>query len=163
MPPDPASDNKIVPFAVEAAWTTGRWSSLSKFTARFRGDIIQDFNVSLATIFDNLHNNRDSNESLSLIRTMREKISSAMNTSATASLQACHDHLLKCHILTDLEIIFQGKNADEAAHRKTIALLDRRLEVIGAYVDDKQYLLGIRRAAMQLARYVSHLKDQIKC
>ena len=152
MRPDPASDNKIVPFAVEAAWATGRWTSLSKFTKRFNGDVIQDFNVSLATIFDNLHRNRDSKQFVGSIRDMRDKISSAMNTSATASLQACHNQLLKCHILTDLEIIFQDKTGDEVAHRKTIALLDRRLEVIGAYVDDKQYLLGIRRAAMELAR-----------
>jgi hypothetical protein len=33
--------------------------------------------------------------------------------------------------------------------------LNRRLEVLGAYLNDKQYLLGIRRAAMQLSRSVS--------
>lgn len=152
MHTDPSTDNKIMPFAVEAAWVTGRWPSLIKFTNRFHGDVIQDFNVSLATIFDKLHKNRDSDEYLTTIRDMRDKISSAMNTSATASLQACHDHLLKCHVLTDLEIILAAKTGDEASHRKTMALLDRRLEVIGAYVNDKQYLLGIRRAAMELAR-----------
>ncbi|KAH8677021.1 hypothetical protein BGZ61DRAFT_520585 [Ilyonectria robusta] len=152
MHTDPSTDNKIMPFAVEAAWVTGRWPSLIKFTNRFHGDVIQDFNVSLATIFDKLHKNRASDEHLKTIRDMRDKISSAMNTSATASLQACHDHLLKCHVLTDLEIILAAKTGDEASHRKTMALLDRRLEVIGAYVNDKQYLLGIRRAAMELAR-----------
>ncbi|KAK7408849.1 serine/threonine-protein kinase M1 [Neonectria punicea] len=152
MHTDPSTDNKIIPFAVEAAWVTGRWPSLAKFTKRFHGDAIQDFNVSLATIFNNLHENRGSPEFLETIRNMREKISSSMNTSATASFQACHDHLLKCHVLTDLQIILEAKAGNEVAHRKTMTLLDRRLEVVGAYVNDKQYLLGIRRAAMELAR-----------
>ncbi|KAI5464134.1 hypothetical protein BGZ63DRAFT_349688 [Mariannaea sp. PMI_226] len=152
MRPDPSTDNKIVPFAVEAAWVTGRWPSLAQFTKRFHGNAIQDFNVSLAAIFDDLYSKRYSSDAIGTIRDMREKISSAMNASTTSSLQACHDHLLKCHILTDLEIILKGRDGDAAAHRKTMTLLDRRLELIGAYVGDKQYILGIRRAAMELAQ-----------
>lgn len=147
-----STDSKIMPFAVEAAWVTGKWEALAKFTERFHGDVIQDFNVSLATIFDSLKNKRPTTEVMKIIQDIRGKISSSMNTSTTASLEACHDLLLKCHVLTDLEVIISSKPDDEAAHRKTKALLERRLEVIGAYVHDKQYLLGIRRAAMELTR-----------
>jgi len=37
--------------------------------------------------------------------------------------------------------------------------LDRRLDIIGAYTSDKQYLLGLRRAAMSLSRYVVTLSN----
>ncbi|KAM5346902.1 hypothetical protein ACJ41O_009907 [Fusarium nematophilum] len=151
MHTDSSTDNKIMPYAVEAAWVTGRWQSLTKFTKRFHGDIIEDFNVSVAAVFDILRHKGNSAELASMLSDIRRKISSSMNTSSTASLQACHDLLLKSHVLTDLEIIVTA-NAADAARQKTLALLDRRLEVIGAYVNDKQYLLGIRRAAMELNR-----------
>jgi serine/threonine-protein kinase ATR len=39
--------------------------------------------------------------------------------------------------------------------------LDRRLDIIGAYTSDKQYLLGLRRATMSLSRYVTLLGVRI--
>ena len=61
--------------------------------------------------------------------------------------------MLKFHVLTELEMI--AGTADTTTGRANIIVtLSRRLEVIGAYLNDKQYLLGIRRAAMQLSRYV---------
>ncbi|KAF4984272.1 hypothetical protein FZEAL_484 [Fusarium zealandicum] len=152
MHTDASTDNKIMPYAVEAAWVTGRWQSLAKFTKRFHGDVIEDFNVSVASIFDNLKNKGSSVDLASTVEGMRRKISESMNTSSTASLQACHDLLLKSHVLTDLEIIIGAKTGNETERQKTMALLERRLEVIGAYMNDKQYLLGIRRAAMELNR-----------
>ncbi|KAJ4263990.1 serine/threonine-protein kinase M1 [Fusarium torreyae] len=145
-------DNKIMPYAVEAAWVTGSWKSLTKFAKRFHGNVIEDFNVSIATIFDKLGAKGKPAELSSIMNDIRVKISSSMNNSSTASLHACHDLLLKSHVLTDLEIIMNTKAGDETARQRTMALLDRRLEVIGAYMNDKQYLLGIRRAAMELNR-----------
>ncbi|CAJ0548046.1 Ff.00g048000.m01.CDS01 [Fusarium sp. VM40] len=147
-----STDNKIMPYAVEAAWVTGRWESLSKFTKRFHGDFIEDFNVSIATVFEKLMTKNEPAELTSIMNDIRVKISSSMNVASTSSLQACHDLLLKAHVLTDLEIIVGTKPGYEVARQKTMALLDRRLEVIGAYMNDKQYLLGIRRAAMELRR-----------
>lgn len=154
MQTDASIDNKIMPYAVEAAWVTGRWESLKKFTKRFHGDIVEDFNVSVATILDKLMAKNKSSELSSIMNDIRVKISSSMNAASTSSLQACHDLLLKAHILTDLEIIIGTKAGGEAARQNTMAVLDRRLEIIGAYMNDKQYLLGIRRAAMELNRYV---------
>ena len=53
--PDPSAENKILPFAVEAAWVTGRWESLGKFTGRFQEDVAQDFNMSIASLLDSLY------------------------------------------------------------------------------------------------------------
>ncbi|PHH88274.1 hypothetical protein CDD83_7758 [Cordyceps sp. RAO-2017] len=146
------SNNKIMPYAVEAAWVTGRWESLAKFINRFQGDVVQDFNMSIATLFDDMHKHYSHELFSRTVQSMREKIASEMTASATTSLQAAHDLLLKCHVLTDLELIVRSKAGEEEERRKAVASLDGRLEVIGAYVNDKQYLLGINRAAMELAR-----------
>lgn len=77
-----------------------------------------------------------------------------MTFTATSSLHAFHEVMLKCHVLTDLELI-AGVNNDEGQHpQDTLKTLNRRLEVLGSYVTDKQYVLGIRRAAMELKRLV---------
>uniref|UniRef100_A0A0D2XGS3 non-specific serine/threonine protein kinase n=1 Tax=Fusarium oxysporum (strain Fo5176) TaxID=660025 RepID=A0A0D2XGS3_FUSOF len=143
----------IMPYAVEAAWVTGRWESLTKFTQRFRGDPIEDFNISIATLFEKLRAKDKPKELIKIMKDIRVKISSSMNAASTSSLQACHDLLLKSHVLTDVEIIIGTKAGDEVARQKTAALLERRLEIIGAYMNDKQYLLGIRRATMELTRH----------
>ncbi|KAG5775004.1 hypothetical protein H9Q73_011325 [Fusarium xylarioides] len=152
MHTDASTDNKIMPYAVEAAWVTGRWESLTKFTQRFRGDPIEDFNISIATLFEKLRAKDNPKELIKIMKDIRVKISSSMNAASTSSLQACHDLLLKSHVLTDVEIIIGTKAGDEVARQTTAALLERRLEIIGAYMNDKQYLLGIRRATMELTR-----------
>ncbi|KAF4947550.1 hypothetical protein FGADI_10333 [Fusarium gaditjirri] len=152
MHTDASTDNKIMPYAVEAAWVTGRWESLTKFTKRFRGDPIEDFNISIATLFEQLRAKDKPEELIKIMKDIRVKISSSMNAASTSSLQACHDLLLKSHVLTDVEIIIGTKAGDEVGRQKTAALLERRLEIIGAYMGDKQYLLGIRRATMELTR-----------
>jgi serine/threonine-protein kinase ATR len=150
MHTEPATENRILPFAVEAAWATRRWEALQKFSRQFHGNIMEDFNISIAAVFESLHKTQGAEITTGIIRNIREKIASSMTFSATSSLEACHDLLLKCHVLTDLEII---SDVNEDSPQDTLSLLDRRLEVLGAYVNDKQYLLGIRRAAMELMRY----------
>ncbi|GAB0136223.1 hypothetical protein EsDP_00004534 [Epichloe bromicola] len=150
MQSDPSADSKVMPFAVEAAWTTGRWDSLAKFIARYPGDILQDFNMSLATLLDSLHQKNSVDSFQKTVQGMQDKIASSMTASATASFNAAHDLLLKCHVLTDLEAIVAPEGENDG--QKTLALLDGRLEIIGGRFGDKQYLLGVRRAAMELSR-----------
>ncbi|KAH8711053.1 Protein kinase rad3 [Beauveria bassiana] len=149
---DSPSDVKIMPYAVEAAWVTGRWESLGKFVEKFQGDLAQDFNMSLASIFSSLYKNKAHSGLNQTVQGMREKIGAAMTTSATASLQAAHDSLLKCHVLADLEVIINLRPDREDDRKQALGLLDNRLDIIGAYFYDKQYILGIRRAAMELTR-----------
>lgn len=146
--------NKVMPFAVEAAWVTSRWESLAKFTSRFNGTATQDFNISVAYIFESLRGQHDPEQLGNAIADVRDSIAATMNASATASLHACHEQLLRCHVLTDLEFISSADSKDEGEHRKMMELLDGRLNVLGAYSNDKQYILGIRRAAMEVMRGV---------
>ncbi|KAL2758545.1 hypothetical protein ACRALDRAFT_2099058 [Sodiomyces alcalophilus JCM 7366] len=154
MQTEPMSENKIVPFAVEAAWATGRWESLSKYASRFQGNPLDDFNVGIAELFNAMRHGQHGGVGFKqTMQSLREKIASAMTYSATSSLQSSHELMLRCHVLTDMEIIADTVEAEGPAHQKVLDLLNRRLEVLGPYVNDKQYLLGVRRATMELCRF----------
>ena len=148
-----SSVNKVMPFAVEAAWVTSRWEALGKFARRFNGITTQDFNISIASVFESLRlQGTTIDQFKESVAGIRESIATTMNASATASLQAAHEQLLKCHVLSDLEFIVEANPKKEDDRRRIMELLDSRLEVIGANFSDKQYLLGIHRAAMELTR-----------
>ena len=75
-----------------------------------------------------------------------------MSANTTTSLQACHDTMLKFHVITEVEIISGLHDLETQDRPALLESLDRRLEVFGAFLSDKQYSLGLRRAAMQLSR-----------
>ncbi|KAI8948096.1 phosphatidylinositol 3 [Xylaria longipes] len=146
-----ATINRIVPYAVEAAWATGRWKTMEKFLTNYQGDPSEDFNASIAQALLYLQRGW-TKEFFQTMKTMRERVGSSLTSSTTASLQACHEPILRAHILTDLELI-AGTNNDGDQHPQDILKsLSRRLEVLGSYVNDKQYVLSIRRAAMEVLR-----------
>jgi serine/threonine-protein kinase ATR len=152
LPTNASNVNKIMPYAVEGAWVTSRWESLDKFIQRFNGDKVQDFNMSIASLLASLTNEQRSKDFTGLLASVRGQIASSMTSSTTTSLQAAHDQLLRCHVLTDLELIVGARDAKAEDRRSTMTLLDARMQVIGAYFNDKQYVLGVQRAAMQLLR-----------
>jgi serine/threonine-protein kinase ATR len=152
MHADPIVVNRIVPFAVEAAWATGRWETMQKFKDRFKGNVFDDFDVGLAFLFDSIRKGQLPATFNETVRSMRDKLAAAMTFSATSSLSACHDIMLRAHVIADLDILTSVQKPEGEQHNMALALLDRRLEVLGAFVNDKQYLLGIRRAAMQLLK-----------
>ena len=149
-----ASDtiSKLLPFATEASWATERWAALEKYTNLAAGSGGEDFNISIGRALLALHK-KDTHKFMTSVRSLREQIACSLTAATTPSLSACRDDMLKFHILTELEMI-AGTDGAQVARENVIEALNRRLEVIGAYLNDKQYLLGIRRAAMQLSRYV---------
>jgi serine/threonine-protein kinase ATR len=145
--------SNLLPFATEASWATGRWAALEKYTSLVQKAPGEDFNVSVGRSLLALHK-KNTDLFTSSIQSLREQIACSLSTSTTSSIAACHDNMLRLHVLTELEMI-AGTAKDSSTERTNILeTLNRRLEVIGAYLNDKQYLLGIRRAAMQLSRYV---------
>lgn len=146
--------NRIVPYAVEASWATARWQTMKKFISRYQGDRTENFNLCIAQILLHLQN-ENSAAFIKDMKALRDRIGSSMTYAATASLNASHEAMLKCHVLTDIELIANLSNTIEAQPQETLKTLNRRLEVVGSYVNDKQYILGIRRAAMQLKQSVS--------
>ncbi|PBP17844.1 phosphatidylinositol 3 [Diplocarpon rosae] len=141
---------KLLPFATEASWTTGRWAALAKYTSLAPSGITEDFNVNLGRALLALQK-RDINEFRSGVNSLRERIGRSLSSATTSSIGTCHDTMLKLHVLNELELI-AGTDEDAGIEPANILeSLSGRLEVIGAFLNDKQYLLGVRRAAMQLS------------
>lgn len=67
------------------------------------------------------------------------------------SLQSCHDELLQLHALSDVEAIVNADTRNGTTKAELVDTLDHRLGLLGVYIPDKQYLLGLRRAAMELS------------
>ncbi|KAL2158380.1 hypothetical protein VTH06DRAFT_4428 [Thermothelomyces fergusii] len=144
--------NRIAPFAVEASWATCRWQTLEKYLRLYNaGDVSEVFNLGVGQALLCL---KDGNveKFREHVQMLRDKVSGSLTYSTTSSLRASHDAMLKCHVLSDLELIASDKLTGDGDRQSVLLALERRLEVLGAYVSDKQYLLGIRRAAMELMR-----------
>jgi serine/threonine-protein kinase ATR len=144
--------SKLLPFATEASWATGRWKVLEKYINLATRSTGEDFNISIGRALLALHQ-KDSSQFTKSINSLREQIACSLSTATTPSLGACHDVMLKFHVLTELEMI-AGTDGSIVRRENVLESLNRRLEVVGAYLNDKQYLLGIRRAAMQLSKLV---------
>lgn len=146
---------RLLPFAIEASWATGRWEVLEKYTSMAPKESGDDFNIHIGQALLALHKEEGKTGRFkSIVGYIREKIASSLSEPTTSSLAACHDTMLKLHVLTELEMI-AGTDADanvEVDRTPILESLNRRIEVIGAYLNDKQYLLGIRRAAMNLSK-----------
>jgi serine/threonine-protein kinase ATR len=152
MKSNSTSISKLIPFAVEASWATNRWKTLEHYLRLYNsGDVSEVFNLGIgqALLCLKEHNFVSFQEQ---VRMLRDKVAGSMTYAATSSLKSCHDLLLRCHVLSDLEMIVQVDLQSE--RQPLLTTLSRRLEVLGPYAGDKQYLLGVRRAAMELMRYV---------
>jgi len=143
--------SKLLPFATEASWETGRWDMLEKYVSIAPVEIGGNFNVNIGRTLLALLK-KDYKTFDGTIESLRENIAGSLSADTTSSLAVCHDSMLRLHVLTELEMIAQASREDEPKRVEILESLDRRLEVIGAYLNDKQYLLGLRRATMQLCR-----------
>lgn len=149
--PKTSAASKLLPFAVEASWVTGKWDKLEKYLSGSIGVYTGDFNVGIGQALLALYE-KDIEKFSKIIRLLRESVAKGLTSPTTVSLQACHDSMLKLHVLTDIEYLGGGATQRHVDRSSLFELLDRRLEVVGAFLSDKQYLLGLRRAAMQLSR-----------
>lgn len=165
MTQSPDIIQKLLPFATEASWATGRMDMLQKFVSIAPEEVGGDFNVNIGRAL--LAANRQDYIAFDdTIKALREHIAGSLTTENTSSLRACHDSMLKLHALSELEMIALANNPEsgpDCAGRSmlgradVLTSLDKRLEVVGAYIHDKQYLLGLRRAAMGLSRFAFSL------
>lgn len=87
-----------------------------------------------------------------MISRLQGDLARGLSRPTTASLQACHDDMLKFHVLSECELLGGASQGASADRPSLMVTMDRRLEVLGAFLSDKQYLLGLRRAVMQLSR-----------
>lgn len=142
---------KLLPFATEASWATGRWTALEKYTSIAGTDVEENFNISIGKALLALHKKKEASF-VSSIQELREQITCSLSRATTSSIGSFHDPMLKLHVLTELEMIAGVDCSEPTPRQELLESLDRRLETIGGYLNDKQYLLGLRRAAMQVSR-----------
>ena len=110
-----------------------------------------NFNVGVGLVLLALRRN-NSAEFQGGIAKLRQLLAKSLSPSTTTSVQASHEVLVKLHALYEIEAV-SGIGSEGTMKREVILEnLDRRLDIIGAYTSDKQYLLGVRRAAMTLSR-----------
>ncbi|KAF2733102.1 hypothetical protein EJ04DRAFT_295336 [Polyplosphaeria fusca] len=147
-----AFSTSTLQFAAEAAWSTGKWSQLEKLLASSADQTPPslDFNVGVGRALLALRR-KEADQFRQIVESLRSGIAKGLSPAVTASLHACHDHLVRLHALYEMEVI--GGLSTRLSDRDVILEnLDRRLDIVGAYTSDKQYLLGIRRATMHLSQ-----------
>ncbi|CAK7202518.1 serine/threonine-protein kinase M1 [Sporothrix eucalyptigena] len=157
-----ATVSKVLPMALEASWATFQWNKLDSMIPIYKGGTFDIFNVGIANALSNLkqQNMEEFDKSLAKIVT---GVASSMSYSTTSSLQACHEAMLKAHVVTDLRLISSATRADvEVMERRSsgqgpkkthaaLSTLIQRLDLLED-VGDKRYLLDLQRAAMESLR-----------
>lgn len=145
-----ATKTLSLPFATEASWVTGKWDKLKGYVSMSTEASDGDFNVGIGRAL--LALSEDNIKQCSIILDqLRRNTARGLSATNTTSLQGCHDSLVKFHALAEIEMIGGAGDMDKKKKSSLVALMDQRLDVLGPFVSDKQYLLGLRRAAMQLS------------
>ena len=110
-----------------------------------------NFNVGIGRALLALSEENNSQFS-AILNQLRRNTARGLSTTNTTSLQGCHDSLVKFHALAEMEMIGGAGDMDKNMKSSLVSSMDQRLDVLGPFVSDKQYLLGLRRAAMQLSK-----------
>ena len=150
MDPSRLGNMKLLPFVAEAAWATGKWGVLERHLGGLMDGSSGDFNVDVGHALVALCR-KDLKAFASVVANLRKSIARGLSRVTTTSLQACRQELLKLHALNEIELIC-GVSVPNVSRETVLETLDHRLPVLGSFLQDKQYLLGLRRAAMQLSR-----------
>lgn len=143
-----ASLPKILPYAVEASWVTSEWYRLESYLSMASEQGIKEFNTGIGLAFSALRQ-QDSNSFREIVEELRDNVAKTMTSNSTVSLQTSHDSLLRLHVLTEIEAMAYPEVTYNGA--PTFETLDRRLDILGGCISEKQYLLGLRRATMELS------------
>lgn len=69
---------------------------------------------------------------------------------------------MKLHVLAEMELVADANVSSEKGTTAVFETLDRRLEMLGGCISDKQYLLGVRRAVIELS-YVAPVRIPLRC
>ncbi|KAL8992285.1 MAG: hypothetical protein Q9169_007221 [Polycauliona sp. 2 TL-2023] len=145
-----------LPFACEASWATGKWNKLEEYVGYASENMAGNFNIGVGRAVLALA--ADEKESFSqIVSDVRRRTIRSLSATNTASLQACHNVLFQLHALTEIDIISGARKDNEPVDDSGLAVsLEQRLNLLGAFNSDKQFLLGVRRAVMQSSRNFSN-------
>ncbi|KAL9039802.1 MAG: hypothetical protein Q9180_002315, partial [Flavoplaca navasiana] len=146
----------MLPFACEASWVTGKWEKLDEYVKRACKTSGGSFNVGVGRALLALAR-KEKEAFIQIVDEVRRKTAKSLSPANTASLQACHNVLLKLHALTEIEAISAEEKHDDSIGKSALVVsLEQRLDRLGGFNSDKQFLLGLRRAVMQSSRNFSN-------
>lgn len=154
MTKSPSPHPRILQFAVEAAWISGKWDVLDNYLAESNRQAQSSYEIKIGSALSALRK-RDAVTFTNVIARARDDVVNGLTESLTGSLRQCHDSMVRLHSLSELEEIsltLQRQDFDRSAFS---ANLERRLNVLGTHSNHKQYILALRRAAFQLSGYES--------
>lgn len=143
-----SSASRFLPFAIESSWIMSRWDKLEGYLELCVKQGTEEFNVGIGSALDALRN-KQVGAFTGKINELRLNVARSLTANSAASLQSCHDNMLRLHALSEVESIATA--ASNKSHSDLLGALDRRLDVMGGYLTEKQYILGLRRATMELA------------
>ena len=140
-----------LPYAAEAAWNTDQWATLENIVTQAKNSQINSFNVRVAAVLIALfHGNKPG--FLDELDSLRRDEARTFSATNTLTLQACHETLLRLHVLAEIEMISGFGRLSQVEKAKLINCLDQRLATVGAFLGHKQYILGLRRASLRLSK-----------
>jgi serine/threonine-protein kinase ATR len=144
------SHTRLLPFAVEASWVSGNWDALDKYLKKSNEHTDSTYDVRVGYALSELRRNNIEGFQR-WIDSAREVVAHAMTESVTGSIRQCHHFLVQLHALSELQSV------SKVLHEQTIDItaltkrLESRLNLMGTYSVDKQYILSVRRAVLQLS------------
>ena len=87
----------------------------------------------------------------SIMNDLRSSVTRGLSQSNITSLSNAHSQLLKLHVLHEIEAL-SGLGPSPLDSQAISQNLTGRLDIIGSFTDDKQYILGLRRAVIALSK-----------
>jgi len=145
---DPKCASTVLPFAAEAAWRTLRLQDFERLLEKEQPLRSHEFNVGVARALFAL-GNCDNVKVLDILAELRHSVMISFSPSTTSSLTNARSHLVRLHAIHEIDIITKSFGGGFDIHELSEALSER-LDVLGSLTEDKQYILGIRRAALTL-------------
>ena len=142
----PAAIQTHLPLAAEACWMTEDFDGLKRRLLIQPQELKADFHLGIGQALLSATGGNEGSIS-EIIKALRLSIVEGLSTASTGSLQTCHAELMKLHVLYEVEAL---SGAESASTSKLLAAFDKRLNAVGGYVQDKQFILGTRRAVMRL-------------
>jgi serine/threonine-protein kinase ATR len=141
---------RLLPFAIESTWITSKWDLLEKYLAMQPDHAGGDFNIGVGSALNALKKGK-SKLFKRTIGDLRRIVAKGLTSGSVISFQASHDSVMKLHVLAEIELLADTRTTEDADRMAVFGILDRRLEMLGGGISDKMYLLGVRRAAMELS------------
>jgi len=129
----------VLSFAIESTWTSGMEITFKNgIEATATNTSSFNFNIALGKLL----NGDDDTD----VEEVRAAITGSLTKANTSSLSACHSQLLQLHILHEAEKLMTSPQPADMV--SLFDMLDKRLEILGSSVSDKQLVLCIRRKLM---------------